>query len=60
LKNNATSLFIMGVIIGGVIMLFIIALMNILDRSDPTAVLVPTGDNLPRLIALEPTAFVRK
>ncbi len=50
----------MGVIIGGVIMLFIIALMNILDRSDPTAVLVPTGDNLPRLIALEPTAFVRK
>jgi len=40
---------------GGAIMLFIIAVMNRSDRSNQTAVPVPTRDNLPHLIALEPT-----
>ena len=43
-----------GVIIGGMLMLSMIA-SNTLGRSNQTAVLAPTQDHRPRLIALEPT-----
>jgi hypothetical protein len=43
-----------GVIIGGVLMLSMIA-FKALGYSDQTAVLAPTQAHLPRLIALEPT-----
>ena len=54
MKNNTTGLFIIGVIMGGVLMLSMIA-FNTLGRSNQTAAFAPTQDHLPRLIALEPT-----
>jgi hypothetical protein len=54
LKNNYSGLFIIGVIMGGMLMLSMIAL-NMLGRLNQTTVLAPTQDNLPHLIALEPT-----
>jgi predicted deacylase len=57
LKNNHIGLFIIGIILGGTIMLFIDAFMNMSDLSHQTAALVPTQDNLPHLIALEPTSL---
>jgi hypothetical protein len=54
LKNNYTGLFIIGVILGGILMLSIIA-FNTLGGSRPTTGLALTLDRLPRLIALEPT-----
>ena len=41
-------------------MLFIIAFMNMWDLSDQRAALIPTRDNLPHLIALEPTSVQQK
>jgi predicted deacylase len=43
-----------GVIMGGVLMLSMIA-FNTVGHPNQTTVLAPTQDNLPRLIALEPT-----
>jgi predicted deacylase len=54
LKNNYTGLFILGVIMGGTLMLSMIA-FNTLGHSNQTTVLAPTYDALPRLIAVEPT-----
>jgi zinc carboxypeptidase len=56
LKNNYTVLFILGICLGGIIMFSIIAFRNISSLSDQTAASLPTQDNLPRLIALEPTS----
>ena len=55
MKNNTTGLFIIGVIMGGVLMLSMIA-FNTLGHSNQTTVPAPTQDHLPRLIALEPTS----
>jgi predicted deacylase len=56
LKNNSTTLFVIGVIIGGILMLSLIAL-NTWDHSSPTSVIASTQDHQPRLIALEPTGL---
>jgi Zinc carboxypeptidase len=54
LKNNYTGLFMIGMILGGLLMLSMIA-FNALGHSKQTAALAPTQDRFPRLIALEPT-----
>jgi predicted deacylase len=57
LKNNHIGLFLMGIILGGTIMLFILLFIQMpnLSLSDQAVTLAPTLDNLPHLIALEPT-----
>jgi hypothetical protein len=60
LKNNYTGLFIVGIILGGTSMLFMIAFMNISNSSDQMAAPSPTRDSLPHLIALEPTSARQK
>jgi predicted deacylase len=62
LKNNSTGLFIIGIIIGGTIMLFILGFLQMpkISPANQTIVLTPTLDNLPHLIALEPTSVPQK
>jgi predicted deacylase len=62
LKNNYISLFIIGIIIGGTIMLFIVLVWQMWDLSlsSQKVTFTPIQDNLPHLIALEPTSVLRK
>jgi len=62
LKNNYTGLFLIGIIMGGTIMFFILLFVQMpnLSISDKTGSLSPIPNNLPRLIALEPTSNYQK
>jgi predicted deacylase len=57
LKYNSIGLFVIGSIIGGVIMLLIVAFLNkaVFSLSSQASTPSPTQANLPHLIALEPT-----
>jgi predicted deacylase len=59
LKNKPNGLFVIGIIIGGMIMLLILGLKQIpnLSLSNQAIPLTSTLANLPRLIALEPTGI---
>jgi len=60
LKNNATVLFLIGVIVGGIIMLSIVVFMNRSGSSRQSAAVAPTQDRSPQLVALEPTNLPQK
>jgi len=62
LKNNPIGLFILGIILGGTIMLFILVFAQRpnLFLSGQTGTLAPTLDSLPHLIALEPTSIFQE
>jgi hypothetical protein len=59
LKNNYTILFIIGIILGGAIMFFILGFVEMPDisLSRQTVLLTPTLVILPHLVALEPTSI---
>ena len=60
MKNNSFVLFLIGVILGGMIMLSLVVLTNRSSFSKQTAVTAPTQDRSPQLIALEPTNHPKK
>jgi predicted deacylase len=57
LKNKHIGLFVLGIIMGGVMVLIVLVFLQIPDDSlsQQTAALPSTPEHLPRLIALEPT-----
>lgn len=60
MKNNSTVLFLIGVILGGILMLSVVVSMNRTSFSNQPAVSPPTQDRSPQLIALEPTHLPQK
>jgi len=62
LKNNPIALFIVGSILGGVMMLALLGFLLAQEMSRSRQITTPTTipDNAPRLIALEPTGVRQK
>jgi predicted deacylase len=61
LKNTHTSLFILGIILGGASMFILLGFLQMPDisLSGKTVTLTPVPENFPYLIALEPTHLQR-
>jgi len=62
LKNNHTGLFIIGIIMGGGLMFALLGFLQIADisLSRQTVTATPEPNNLPHLIALDPTSVHQK